>query len=141
MTIRISSALAVLMVSQISQVLQAGPNAARLAIYDGTIPASADIPISEEPELVSFDLLSPVFGEPVETENGVELVAEEIGESAATETGTAKFFRLYDGEGVAHVQGTVSTAGQGGDAIVNSTAVVSGTSIIVASLTVRQRTS
>lgn len=141
MTIRISSGLATVMVLQVPETLESGPNAARLAIYGGTAPASVDTPISTEPELVVFDLVAPIFGEPVETDEGVQLIANPISESTATDTGTAKFFRLYDGEGLAHVQGTVSIAGQGGDAIVGSTAVVAGTSILVASLTVRQRTS
>jgi hypothetical protein len=50
---------------------------------------------------------------------------------AATATGTAQCFRMYDGSSVCHIQGNVTT-----DLVLNNTSITSGQTVTVTSFTV-----
>ena len=141
MTMKISTALATSMLQAASAAISAGAGPPRIGVYSGTQPASADEPVSSQIELVSFLLVAPVFGVPIEVDSGVQIEANPIDSANAAASGTASWFRVYDGDENAHLQGSVSLEGQGGDMIVGATVVVSGAPVTVSSLTVRQRTS
>lgn len=51
--------------------------------------------------------------------------------AAATAAGTAGYFRIVDGGGVCHLQGSVSAAGGGGDMIVDNTNVAVNQTVTV----------
>lgn len=46
--------------------------------------------------------------------------------SAAAAAGTAGYFRIYDGSGVCHIQGTITASGGGGDMIASSVTLAIG---------------
>lgn len=54
---------------------------------------------------------------------------------AASGTGTAASFRVYDGSAVCVAQGTITATGGGGDATIDNTSVTSGQTVTVNSFT------
>ena len=57
-------------------------------------------------------------------------------DTSADATGTAAHFRIYASDGTtAHIQGTVTATGGGGDLTLDSTSITSGQSITITSFT------
>ena len=57
-------------------------------------------------------------------------------DSSADATGTAGHFRVYASDGTtAHIQGTVTATGGGGDLTLDSTSITSGQSVTITSFT------
>lgn len=57
-------------------------------------------------------------------------------DASADDTGTAGHFRIYDSGGsTCHIQGTVTTAGGGGDMIIDSASITSGQNVSVTAFT------
>lgn len=46
--------------------------------------------------------------------------------SSAAASGTAGYFRIYDGSGTCHIQGTITASGGGGDMIASSVSLTLG---------------
>lgn len=58
-------------------------------------------------------------------------------DTSADATGTIGHFRVYAGDGTtAHIQGTVTATGGGGDMTVDNTSVASGQNVTVSSFTI-----
>lgn len=57
-------------------------------------------------------------------------------DTSADDTGTAGHFRLYDGSGVCHIQGTVTLTGGGGDMEVDNTSIATGQQVTITSFTI-----
>jgi len=57
-------------------------------------------------------------------------------DSSADATGTAAHFRIYASDGTtAHIQGTVTATGGGGDLTLDNTSIASGQSVTISSFT------
>ena len=55
---------------------------------------------------------------------------------AASGTGTAASFRIYDGSANCHIQGNVTATGGGGDMTLDNTSINSGQTVTVTSFTI-----
>lgn len=55
---------------------------------------------------------------------------------AASGTGTAATFRIYDGSAVCHIQGNVTATGGGGDLTLDNTSLASGQTVTITTFTV-----
>lgn len=85
--------------------------------------------------LGTLALSATAFGGAVDVNPGARATANAItDDSSADATGTAGWFRAYDGGGTGVIQGTCGTAAA--DMIMNTTAVVSGLPISITSWTV-----
>ena len=101
-----------------------------LVMYTGSAPATVD----DAPTgtvVASLTLSSPAFGA---ASNGVA-TANTITSATASNSGTVGYFRLRTSGGSARIQGTVTTAGGGGDLILGTTAITAGETVSVTSLT------
>lgn len=105
-------------------------NAGKLRIYSGSVPTRADDSIGAASLLVELTMNATAFGA---ASNGV-ITANAITGVAATGTGTASFFRIWDSAGTTcYLQGTCGTATA--DMILPTTTINSGTTVNVTSLT------
>lgn len=68
--------------------------------------------------------------------NGSKSLSGTWEDSSADATGTAGHFRIHDGSGVCHMQGTVTMSGGGGDMTVDNTSFAVGQDFIVTSFTI-----
>lgn len=136
MAVKISTAAAIAACNALSDQpdVGAGPNGT-LVIYEGTRPANADTAIGAQKVLVTFELANPSFGAAADAGTTANASAEPIAAVAASATGTAQFFRIFNTDGDPVFDGTVTAVGGGGDMEISSTAVVSGIDVTVVSLT------
>lgn len=112
--------------------LSAIPNtigaSAYLEIYSGAMPASCSAAATGT-LLAKIPLPATYFAAPA---SGSMAMTGTWSELSADASGTAGYFRLYDNLiATCHMQGTVTAAGGGGDAIINNTSVTAGQQISV----------
>jgi hypothetical protein len=113
--------------------LTAPLNGGSLRIYDGTPPATADAALSGNALLAQLELNATAF----EAATGGIATANAItADSSADATGTATFFRLLTSGAAVVLQGTVSATGGGGDLELGTTAITTGLTVSVSSLTI-----
>ncbi len=94
-----------------------------LVIYGGSVPANCAASETGTP-LVVFDLQQPSWNPAFA---GAKDLADITITVLAIADGTANHFRLYDGAvGTCHIQGTVTTVGGGGDALIDNTSIIQG---------------
>lgn len=108
-----------------------------LVVYSGTRPATADTALSGNTALISFTLPNPSFGAPSPVSSGAQATANAITAVAAGATGTAQFFRIYDGTGATGtviLDGSVTDTTGNGDLKLSTVNVVSGINVSVVSL-------
>ncbi len=68
--------------------------------------------------------------------NGSKALAGTWQDASADATGTAEHFRIYASDGTtAHIQGTVTATGGGGDMTLDNTSIASGQSVTITSFT------
>jgi hypothetical protein len=103
----------------------------KLKIYAGSVPANADASIGGATLLGTLTLANTPFSA---ASSGVKTAGAIASDTDADATGTASFFRLTKSDDTVVAQGTVSAAGGGGDAIINSTSVVIHTTISCSAL-------
>ncbi len=126
----ISAAAATAACNAIVDLIDTGAGTAYLKIYDGAKPANVATAISDQTILSEHSLANPAFGACV---NGVG-TAEAIGtDSSANATGSADFFRVFNRNGDAIIDGTVGTASA--DLIINSVDIGAGASVAISSWT------
>lgn len=135
MTLKISTDLAIVACDALVDAVDAGPAISQLVLFDGTAPTGLSDAITTQKALVAFDLPEPCFGASASITGGARATANAIAQVRATEDGTAKFFRVVDGNGVAIWQGDITAVGGGGDLELSTTTVVSGIDVIVVSWT------
>lgn len=102
----------------------------KLKVYSGTPPANANASLSGNTLLATLTLSNTPFAPAA---SGVK-TANAITSANAVASGMASFNRLTKSDDTVVSQGTVSAAGGGGDAIINSTSVVSGTTVACSAL-------
>ena len=105
---------------------------ALLRIYDGTPPANVAASITGTllAELTCNATFAPGASGGVLTLNAI------TADSSANASGTATHFRILTSGAVAHLQGTVTATGGGGDLTLNTTAIVAGGTVSVTTRTI-----
>jgi hypothetical protein len=122
MALKLSNAAASAKADAIDTLLGAG---AKFRILSGAAPANVD-DAETGVLLAEFTLDNPAFGAAA---NGVMALAGVPKTVVAAATGTAGYFRARTSGGTAHVQGTVSASGGGGDAIINNVNIQSAADV------------
>lgn len=102
----------------------AGVAAGKLHIYTGTQPASANDAASGT-LLVEFTLADPAFGA---ASNGVATLTDPA-PVAASNTGTAGWFRIVDSDNITTLDGSVSATGGDGDLQLTNTSIAAGQTV------------
>lgn len=136
MAISISNAAAMAALAGFTALVDTGVPASTLVIYGGAAPANVSVAIGAQTKLVEFELPDPAFGAPSDLDPGAIATANPVTSVQAIGTATATFFRLIDGAGTAHIQGTVTDTAGNGDLKLSSTAIITGIDVTVVSLTV-----
>jgi hypothetical protein len=111
----------------------AGAGAAKLRIYDGTQPTTADTAIGAQVLLAELTMSDPAFGS---ASNGVATANAITSDTSANATGTATWFTVVDSNNNRIFDGSVGTSGC--DLNLNTVSIVSGATVAVTSLTYTQ---
>lgn len=135
MTLKLAAAVAMAAADAAVATIDAGTPASTLVIYNNAEPAAITTAITDQTALVTFELPDPAFGASVDGAGGATATANAIASVTASASGTASWFRIIDGNGVAKMQGSVTDTTGNGDLKVSSTAIVSGIEVSVISLT------
>lgn len=135
MAVRLAVATANAMATAISTAVDGGPAAGTLKIYTGSQPATGDATESGT-LLATFTLSDPSFGA---ASGGVITLAGTPKTVAASNTGTAGWFRLYDSTGAKVMDGSVATSGA--QINLNTTSITSGVNVTITSGTITMPTS
>lgn len=107
--LKISHDLAAAFAETFRATLDAGTQPATISIWSGPAPEDLtyDVDADENEHLATFTLLRPSFGDPVVESLTVSCSMLPVASVDAEGTGTASFFRLYNGDGSAVLQGNV----------------------------------
>ena len=106
--------------------------AAILRIYSGSMPAN--VAAATTGTLLAEATLPSDWM--AAASSGSKALSGTWSDTSVNATGTAGYFRIFASDGTtAHIQGTVTNSGGGGDMIVDSTSFVSGTTFTVTSFT------
>lgn len=135
MTLKISNATAALACNTLVDAIDVGPAVAHLVIYSGTVPADLSVNISSQVALVTYNLPEPAFGDAAIVVGGATATAAAIPSATAAADGTATFFRIFNGNGEAVIQGGITATNGGGDLELSSTSILQNIEVIVVSLT------
>lgn len=111
--------------------LDAGSDEGYIEIRTGTQPSNVGDSASGT-VLATIPLDDPAFGN---ASNGVA-TANSIAQVQASGDGTAGWFRAYDSDDNAILDGSVSVTGGGGDMQLNTTALTTGVNVQITSWTV-----
>lgn len=106
--------------SQLDAITTAVGNAGKLAIYDGTRPATGGTATTK---LAEFTLGTPFSGAASSASLSPTLPSNTNGLVA----GTATWFRITTSGGTFVIDGSVTATGGGGDLQLNTTSIVTGT--------------
>lgn len=131
---RISNAAAIAACDAIVDLLDAGAGAGYIEIRTGAQPADPDTAASGT-LLATLTCSDPAFGAAADAAPGATATASSItDDSSADATGTAGYFRAYDSDDNAIIDGEVGTSGA--DMNLNSVSISSGATVSVTSWTV-----
>ncbi len=108
-------------------------NGGKLRIYDGTQPTNADTALGAQVLLADLALNATAFGSAA---SGVSTANSITSDTSADATGTATWGSLLNSSSVRKLDFSVGTASA--DLNLNSTAIQSGATVAVTSLTVTQ---
>ncbi len=138
MAIRISTAARNALASGIATLVDGGSSAGRLRIYTGTQPAGPGTTATGT-LLADIALNDPSFG--AASAGVITAVQSPAVSGTASATGTAGWFRVLDsteaaGAGLGIYDGSVTATGGGGDLQLASTALSTGITVSITSLTV-----
>lgn len=135
MATRIANGAAAAAVDAVVDLLDAGAAAGYIEIRTGTQPASVGTAASGT-LLGTLPLSDPAFGAATSANPAVATAAAITSDTNADATGTAGWFRAYDSNAVAVIDGSITATGGGGDMELDSTSIVAGGTIAVSSWTV-----
>ena len=128
--IKLSTTVGNAALDAINTALNAGSGAAKIRIYNGTMPANPNIAITTETLLAELTCSDPAA--PAAT--GKTLTFSAITQdSAADATGTASWARLVDSDGNAVVDVDITVTGGGGFLQMNTTSIVVGGPVLISS--------
>lgn len=112
-----------------------GGGPAKIKIYSGAQPTDPDTAASGT-LLATFTLSDPAFSGTADGGGGTQVTLNTVAAVTAAATGTAGWFRLFDGNGNGHVDGTVGASGSGANLILSTTSIASGGSVSITSGTI-----
>ncbi len=139
MTLSISNAAAIAACDAIVDLCDIGSTDAQasLSIYSGTVPANVDTALGAQVVLAELEMSNPAFGAAADSAPGGTATASAItDDSSADATGTASFFRIFNRNNVAVIQGTVTATGGGGELELNTISIQISAKVEITSLTV-----
>ena len=139
MTLSISNLAAIAACDAVVDRIDLGTTDAQgsLSIYDGAVPANADTALGAQTQLAELEMSNPAFGAAVDgTPGGVATAGAISDDTAADATGTATFFRIFNRDNVAVLQGTVTATGGGGELELVTVSLVINVVVEITSLTV-----
>lgn len=139
MTTRIANGVAAAAVDAAVGELDAGAAAGYVEIRTGAQPASVGTAASGT-LLATLTLSDPAFGAATSANPAVATANAITGDTSADASGTAGWFRAYDSDGNAKIDGTVTEEGGGGEMEIDNVAIVAGGTVTMTSWTVRQPT-
>lgn len=118
--------------------LDAGSGPGKLRIYEGTMPATTDDPITDQTLLAELTLSDPAFGASVDANPGAIATANLINnDPSANANGTPSFFIGYDSDDNPVIRGTAGVADA--DLILTAATISSGVEVGVSSWTVTHK--
>lgn len=130
---KITNAVASAAADAAVDLLDAGAGAAKLRIYDGTQPTTADTALGAQVLLAELTMSDPAFGA---ASNGVATASAITTDASANATGTASWGTLVDSNNLRICDFSVGVASA--DLILNTVAIVSGASVAVTAFTYTQ---
>lgn len=139
MATRISTAAAAGACNAVVDLLDAGSGAGYIEIRTGSQPATVATAASGT-LLGTLPLSDPAFGNATSASPAVATASAITSDTTADATGTAGWFRAYDSDDNAVIDGSITGTGGGGDMELDSTSIVAGGTIAVESWTVSQPT-
>lgn len=140
MALKITTEVASTAIAAVTALVDEGDEgSAQLIIWGGTAPASLadDIDAEATTLIATFELPDPAFGAPMQIDNEVEALAFEVAPVTADDVGEAQFFRIYNRDGVAVMQGAIGE-GEESDAplILNQKNITTGADVVLQRLVV-----
>ena len=135
MAVRLAVALANDLANAIDDDVNAGAGAGTIKIYTGSQPATGDTAASGT-LLATFTLSDPAFGA---ASGGTITLAGTPLTVAASNTGTAGWFRIQDSSSNNVLDGSVGTSGN--QINLNTTSITSGVNVTITSGTITMPTS
>lgn len=130
---RLSNAAAIAACNAIVDLIDGGSGAGYIEIRTGSQPADPDTAATGT-LLGTLTCSDPAFGAAADAAPGGRATANSItDDSSADATGTATWFRVYDSDATAIIDGSVDTSGA--DMNLNTTAITAGATISVTSWT------
>ena len=127
MTMKLIDAACNAALDAIVDLLDGGTGAGDLIIYDGTPPDNVDDAISTQTVLATLTLSTTAFSDAAVSGTESVATANTIADETNATAGTATFFRMTDGDGVAVLQGTCGTTDA--DLIMADTTITGGSTV------------
>lgn len=127
MTVRLSDDARNAAVDAVADLFDAGAAAGYLEIRSGTQPATVAIAASGT-LLATLTLSDPAFAAATLGDAAANTITEE---SSANATGTAGWFRVYDSDATAVLDGAVGLSGSGAELILDTVAITAGDTVEV----------
>jgi hypothetical protein len=127
MTTRISTAARNAAANAIAALLDGGPDAGYIEIRTGSQPATVGTAATGT-LLATIPLNDPAFAAAASGTASAD-VDPLPSDTAADATGTAGWFRAYDGSDVAVIDGSITATGGGGDMTLNTVALTAGVAV------------
>ena len=135
MTTRIANGAAAAAVNAVVDLLDAGAGAGYIEVRTGAQPASVGTAASGT-LLATLTLSDPAFGAATSANPSVATAAAVTSDTNVDATGTAGWFRAYDSNDVAVIDGSVTATGGGGDMTFDSVSFIAGGTAALTSWTV-----
>lgn len=133
----ISNAVAIVVLDAKVDEIDIGAGTAALKIYDGTRPDKVDDAVTTQNILSEHNLSNPAFGNASDNNPGAIATANAIGDdTSANNTGTATWFRVFDRNGDAVIDGNVGTSAA--DLILDSVSITAGQRVSISSWTITE---
>lgn len=139
MATRISTAAAQAANNAVVDLLDGGAGAGYIEVRTGSQPATVATAASGT-LLGTLVLSDPAFGNATAASPSVATASAVTSDTTADATGTAGWFRGYDSNNVAVIDGSITATGGGGDMTLDSVSVVAGGVIALTSWTISHPT-
>ena len=110
-----------------------GSSNSTIVFYDGTVPTNVTTALSGNNTIATSVMASTAFG----AASSASISANAIPQVTVSASGTISFFRIFDGDNVAIMQGTAGDTGSE-DCVIDESTVVSGGDFNVTALAITQ---
>lgn len=138
MALKFADSVAIAQCNAAVDLVDVGAGDGSVEIYNGSRPANPSVAISSQTKLVDFVLPATAFGNAAAVTGGAQATANAVTPVAAAATGTASWFRVFDGDGAALWDGDVTDTAGSGDMKVSSTSIVSAVEVSIVTWTFTQ---